>query len=368
MIAALASRTTARILAALAACAVTVVWSAPARADDTATDYCQKVTAHAEGDAALLFAPTVHAQLIRFPTGSPADTTGVQIGRSLQPRAAMSVGLVDVYRGFGVLDMAKADCRRQESVVTLEEVIAQRGDMGRAPALERKLAFLRAHEGAVQEIVRNAEERFLAHTSTLSEVQDVRLHALSFARRLAETQGELSLIKARGHKEPTGSLAESLATYEERTIALENGASHLRNLQPWKLNVTGGVAATPTAEVFGVAELSYNLGGLLQVGAERRAVDARKKELTNARYEMRQQIETVSRELRASAAQSRTQAHTIESELMRMSRDRASLEGTDAPNKHTIVATMTLQMLDLEAEQTFLTALADKQAALAAGK
>jgi hypothetical protein len=367
MIAALASRTTARILAALAAAAVTVAWSASARAEGP-TDYCQKVTAHAEGDAALLFAPTVHAQMIRFPNGTPADASGFQIGRGFQPRGAMSIGVLDIYRGFGVLDVAKADCRRQASVSTLEEVVAQRGDIGRVPALERKLAFLRANAAAVEEIVRNAEERFAAHTSTISEVQDIRLHALAFGRRLEETQRELAVIKARGLVMPVEPLGDALRTYEQRTVDLENSVAHLRNLDPWKLSVTGGVAATPTAEVFGVAELSYNLGGLFRVGAERRAVEARANELKNARYEMRQQIETISRELRANAEQSRLQARTIENELSRMSRDRASLEGTEAPNKHTVVAAMTLQMIDLEAEQTFLTALAEKQSAFGGAK
>jgi outer membrane protein TolC len=267
-----------------------------------------------------------------------------------------------------VLDVAKADCRRQASVSTLEEVVAQRGDIGRVPALERKLAFLRANAAAVEEIVRNAEERFAAHTSTISEVQDIRLHALSFGRQLAETERELAVIKARGLVMPAESLADALRTYEQRTVDLENSVAHIRNLDPWKLSVTGGVAATPTAEVFGVAELSYNLGGLFRVSAERRAVEARAGELKNARYEMRQQIETISRELRANADQSRLQARTIESELSRMSRDRASLEGTEAPNKHTVVAAMTLQMIDLEAEQTFLTALAEKQSAFGGAK
>lgn len=367
MIAALASRTTARILAALAAASVTVAWSGSARAEGP-TDYCRKVTARAEGDAALLFAPTLHGQLIRFPTGSPADTTGLQIGTGVQPRASLSIGVLDIYRGVGVLETAKADCRRQASVSSLEEIIAQRVDIGRVPALERKLGFLRANEPAVKELVKNAEDRFAAHTSTLSEVQDIRLHALSFGRQIAEAERELAVAKARGLAMPEGALVDILRGYEHHTVELEARVSHLRNLEPWKLGVSGGVAATPSAEVFGIIELSYNIGGLFSVGAQRRAVDARASELKNARYEMRQQIETIARELRANADQSRLQARAIESELTRMSRDRASLEGTEAPNKHTVIATMTLQMIDLEAEHTFLTALAEKQSSFGGGK
>jgi prophage DNA circulation protein len=346
---------------------MTVAWSASARAEGP-TDYCQKVTARAESDAALLIAPTVHAQLVRFPNGSAVDPSGFQIGRGFQPRAALSLSFIDIYKGFGVLDVAKADCLRQQTASTLEEVVAQRADIGRAPALERKLAYLRSNEAAVKELVRNAEERFAAHTTTIAEVQDVRLHSLSFARRLADTERELAAIKARGLSMPAQPLAEILRTYEERTVAVENDAAHVRNLAPWKFTVTGGVAATPRADYFGVAELSYNLGGLFSVGSERNAVEARANELKNARYEMRQQVETITRELRVNAEHSRQQAKVLEDELLRMSKDRASLDGAEAPNKHTLVATMTLQMIELESEHTFLVAYAEKQAAVGGSK
>jgi hypothetical protein len=367
MIAALASRTTARVLTALAAAAVTVVWSTSACADGP-TDYCRKVTAHAQADAALMFAPTVHAQLIRFPAGSPSDTTGLQTGSGLQPRAAMTVGIVDIYRGIGTLDSARADCLRQESASPLEEVIAQRADIGRAPALERKIAFLRSREAAVGEIERLAEERFAAHVSTLSELEDIRLHTLSFARGLAEAERELAVIRASGLSLPADSLVEALSTYEKRAMDLESTVTHLRNVRPWQLNVTGGVAATPGAEVFGVAELSYNFGGLFHVSAEQRGLDARAAELKNARYEMRFQIESIARQLRANADQSRLQAHMLEAELARLARDRAAIDGSDASRMPAILAMMTLQMIDVEAEQTFLVALADAQSSFGRAK
>jgi hypothetical protein len=160
---------------------------------------------------------------------------------------------------------------------------------------------------------------------------------------------------------PTAPIGEVLKSYEERTIELENRVAHVRNLEPWKFGVIGGVAANPTIDAYGVAELSYNFGGLFSVGAERRAVDARAAELKSARYEMRKQVEVMILELRISAEQSRRQARALEDELVKMSRERASLDGTEAPNKHTVLATMTLQMIELEAEQRFLVELAAAQ-------
>jgi hypothetical protein len=356
-----------RLLAVLVATAMPVVWSASAYAEGP-TDYCQKVTARAEADAALLMAPTAHVQLIRYPNNGAADPSGFQLGHGLQPRAALSIGFVDIYKGFGVLDAAKAECGRQASASSLEEVVAQRADIGRLPALERKLAFLREQSAAVQELVRNAEERFAAHTTTLSEVQDIRIKALSFAGRTAETETEIALIKARGFTMPTAPIGDVLKSYEERTVELENRVAHVRNLEPWKFGVIGGVAANPTVDAYGIAELSYNFGGLFSVGAERRAVDARAAELKNARYEMRKQVEIIIRELRISAEQSRRQARALEEELVKMSRERAALDGTEAPNKHTVLATMTMQMIELEAEQRFLVALAAAQSSFGGAK
>jgi hypothetical protein len=353
------TRTSRAHVCAAAVTLLVTAGTADARAEDS--DYCQRVTARAESEAALLIAPTAHVQMIRFPNNGSADPSGFQLGHGLQPRAAVSIGFVDIYKGFGVLDVARAECSRQASASTLEEIIAQRADIGRLPALERKLAFLREQDGAVQEIVRNAELRFAAHTTTLPEVQELRIRALGFARRISDAELEISLIKARGLTMPAEPLADVLRTYEERSVETEDRVAHIHNLEPWKFGVIGGVAANPTVDAYGIAELSYNFGGLFSVGAERRAVGARASELKNARYEMRYQVEVLVRELRASAEQSRRQAWAIEQELARMVLDRTSLAGTDAPNKHTVIATMTLQMIDLEAEQRFLTALAATQ-------
>lgn len=361
------ARRTRRTLATLSACAMTVAWSASARAEGP-SDYCQRVTARAESDAALLIAPTAHVQLIRFPNNGPADPAGLQIGSGIQPRAALSVGFVDIYKGFGVIEVARADCRRQASASTLEEVVALRADIGRRPALQTKLAFLRANAGVVKELVRNAEERFAAHTTTLTEVQDIRIRALSFARRTAETEHEIALLDERHLTLPAEPLSEVLRAYEARTLEVEDRLAHVRNLEPWKFGVVGGVAATPAADVYGVAELSYNFGGLFRAAAERHAVAARAGELKNARHEMRHQLDTMMRELRASAEHSRQQARALEVELIRMMRERASLEGVEAPNKLAVLAMMTLQMIDLEAEQRFLTTLAAAQSGVGGAK
>ncbi|MBX3200831.1 MAG: hypothetical protein KF894_22020 [Labilithrix sp.] len=340
--------------------------SRTARAEE-ATDYCRKVTARAEGDAALLFAPTLHAQVIRYPASGVADVTGMQVGSGVQPRAAMSLGLIDIYRGLGVLDAAKTDCSRQQTAAALQETMIHRGDIGRRPALERESDYLHSQRSVVEGLVRDVEARFAAGIETLLEVHELRRRAFEIERRIAEVDLEIEVLKKRRDGEPE-SLAEALQAYESRAVAHEESVAHVRNLQPWKLDVRGGATMNGPVDAFAVAELAYNFGGIFHVGAERRAVSARAAELRNARYEMRQQIERLMSELRASAEKAKAQVRVIDQEIERIAIDRASIEALDAPKKPHVLAVLTLEAIQLEAKRAYLSTLAERHAATGGAK
>jgi len=365
MFAKIGSRTRKHTLGAIAAACVSFGWLHSAHADDS-SGYCAKVMARAQSDAARLFAPTIRGQVIRFPVGTPADTSGLQVGRSLQPRAAVSVGVIDIYKGFRVLDVAEAECLRQASAAELSYLFSRREDLGRQLALEKKIAYLETQSGRVAALVKAAEDRFAAHTSTVSELQQVRAAALVVNQSLAAAQADLASVKARGAASASEPIESLVRTHEHRSLELERRVSRLRGLDAWGIGLSGGVAATPTAEVFGVAEVSYNFGGLFSSRADRRAEAARAEELQHARYEMRQQFKTVVEELRANAEHSRSQAKLIQDELERIATLRASLEATDAPNRPAAEATLALRAIELESERTFFLALSEAQRALGA--
>ena len=79
---------------------------------------------------------------------------------------------------------------------------------------------------------------------------------------------------------------------------------------------------------------------------------------------MRQQVEALRRELRAQAGIIRRQAQRIEQEIQRLVSERTAIEPTDAPNKQHVLAILSLQIIDMEAERVFLSALADRQSAI----
>lgn len=348
-------------LLALAVAGFVAMSATEARADEQSSDYCRKVTATAEADASLLFAPTLSAEVIRFPASGVADKNGLQQGNGVQPRASMTIGLVDMYRGIGVLDVARNDCRRQDVAVVLQEVLAQRADVGRLPALERKLELLRSRKPEVDALVRAAEERFDARASTLLEVHELRRKAAEIARATSDTERDIEILRRRGFAPPAQPIAELLKAYEERAISYEASVSHVRKLQPWQLNVTGGITTQPTTDYFGVIQLSYNVGGLFRNPAENRALEARTQEVRRARYEVRQQVEALVEELRIEARRSQAQVAAFDVELARIARERASLDGLDAPNKAQVLAALALEAIELEAERTYLVTLADRQ-------
>jgi|GEM_PF-2998163 len=340
-----------------------------ANADDSSTDYCKKTMARANADAALLFAPTAMAQVIRFPQSAFIDPTAMQLGRDVQPRGAVSIGFVDIYKGVGVIEMGKKDCLRQDSLVRLQEVIVQRDDLVRRTAVERKLGYLRSREGDIEAVLKQVEDRFQAGAATLIQVREVRRKALELSAKA--TEAEMALEGMR--KPPPGgasleSLDKMVTEYEAHAVAYEKSVEHVRNLAPWKLGVTAGVIPAPEFDYFGVVELSYNFGGLFQLSAESRAVAARTAELKNARYELRAQVAEMKRQLAAQADVLRRRTALLQGEMDRVARERASIEATDAPAKAQMLAALTLESIDLEAERIFLNALADRQGTIGGGK
>mgnify|MGYP001160562884 CR=1 FL=1 len=374
------ARVSPRSLSIAIACVLSGVISltvGEARADDavdvtgrqsSTRDYCRKVTARAEADSALLFAPSVHAQVIRFPSTGFADTTGMQLGSGLQPRAALSLGVIDIYKGFAVRGVAQKDCLRQEVAMPLQEMLSRQEEAGLEAALSEKLAYLHARIPEQQAIVAQAQARFEAGACTLVEVHELRRRVLESAARVAEAERALAGVRSRSSGAPTESIGELLERYEQRSVEYEDSVEHLRRITPWKLNVSGGVTARPDVDYFGFVELSYNIGGLFQGAAEARATAARTAELKNARYEARHQVEALRRELSEKAAILRRHARAIEEEIQRVSKELAAIDETEAPNKSHVQAMLTLQVIDLEAERRFASTLAERQGAIGGRK
>jgi hypothetical protein len=348
---------------------LTLVAAAPsAHADEPApSDYCRKVTAQAQSDAALLFAPSITAQLVKYPESGIADAAGFQVGHGVQPRIALGVGLVDMYRGVGVLDVAHADCERAARSEDLEAILAEKDDLGRLPALEHERDYLRRRAPEVSALVAKAEERLAARTSTVLEVNELRRRALEIDRKTNQVEGDIARLAqrhARGSAATAAAIGTLLADYERSARTYEERVSHVRSLQPWKLNVSGGVVAQPAADVFGLVEVVYNLGAIPHNAADSRAVEARTQELEHARYELRAQVTLLRDEMRVSADTAEREIASLDTHVARLDAERRTVATSDAPNAGHVAAALLLETIELEADRTYLAALADARKAI----
>ena len=343
-----------RLFAAGAALAVTATSSA-AKADDS--PYCRKVRAHAAGDAALLVAPTLQAQGVRFPNNGVADA-GVTTGTGYQVRAALSWSPLDFYKGFRVIRMGDADCERQEAVVTAQQVLLYGEDYGRLPAYRKQGEFLAARRGAWNAIVAKNDERLEARVTSLLDANEVRGRAAELDLKVAQVGGNIGRLEARGVDDYRGMLSSLMSAVEDTSMRYEREASHLRSLDAWQLSVTGGV--TPLykpLDYYGVVQIGFNLGAFSRNGSETRYLDARAEELRKARYELREQLRRFRQQVRVTSAQAAREVQIVDSKVASLAGARQSLEHSEATNAPHAMAVIDLELMSAESERVFLTAL-----------
>lgn len=345
-------------LAILTACASIALVAVPSGARAEETSYCRKVRARATGDAALLFAPTVQAQAIRFPTGAGGTIdAGPTSGSGFQARASLSWSPLDFYRGFGVMRTGDADCERGDAQMTAQRLLHYGEDYGRLHAHRAQAAFLVSRESDVAAIVAKSEERLANHVTSLLDTNELKARASELERKKVFSRSEVSRLEARGVDSYRGDISRLVADVEAKTMKFEREASHLHKLDGWDLRVTGGVVPHDQPQVFGYVQLGFNTGTFARIASESTYLDARAEELRKARYELRDQLERFQGQLRAMASDARGQRAIVASRISALSAARQALVSSESPNAPHAMAVLDLEILTAEAENVFLTTL-----------
>lgn len=334
--------------------------AAPTVATAEPSPYCRKVEARADGDAALLFAPKVQADAIKFPDSSAIDA-GVLKGTGVQFRGGLSWSPLDFYKGFRVLRVAEADCKTHESIVSIQELLAHGEDFGRLPALRKQAAFLASSRTTWEAIAQKADERASAHVTPVLDANEVRIRVSELARRHAQIEGEIAALEARGLQEYRGMLSSLLESYNSNATRLEREATHIRSLDAWDVNVTGGVIphAAPL-DYYAVVHVSFNLGAFSRNAADTRYLDARAEEMRKARYETQSQIERFRRTAKVGANRARRETELLDKQIASIVTVRDALSTSDAPNAPHTLSIIELGRISLESERTFTSALAEE--------
>ena len=349
-------------LAALGACASVMISSTAARAEDSPN--CRKVRARAASDAALLYAPTVQAQGIKFPNNGTIDS-GVTTGAGYQFRAALTFSPLDFYKGFRVQRVGEADCQQHEQVVSAREILAQGSDYGRLPALRKQVEYLDSRRSDYEAITAKSDERVAAHVSSLRDAAELRSRVAVLMRSREQSQGDADRLEARGVEAFRGSLVTLVSAAEQEMMRFEQEASHVRKLDAWDFRVTGGVIPQDRpVDYFGIVQVGFNFGAFSRNAQEARYLEARSDELKKARHELRDEVQKFQAQLKSASAQAKRELAIVDKHAELLTADKQTLEQTDSSNAAHALALISLDSILVESERVYLNNLITELARL----
>jgi hypothetical protein len=333
--------------------AALVAAAAPALAESSAE--CERVRALADSQAALLYAPSLEVHGGKFPE-SVAVEPSARTGDDYQLRAALSLSLLDVYKGRRVEWAAEHECAQREAARALEEVLLQAADYGRLPALQRTARFLEERRARWRKIEQQAQQGLAARVVSLLEADEVQQRCVELERRAAAVAGEIARLEALGAATaPQEQLTALLHAADDAALEYEREASHLRSLEAWEVRVTGGAAPNGgSTDYFGVAHVRFNLGAFAQRAAEQRAIAAREAELQSSRSELRERLRMFRGVAAGNASHAARAAGVVSERLASLRALRATLEGARASMAVLARSLVELEVIAGEAELVFL--------------
>lgn len=317
--------------------------------------FCRRARARAAADASLLFAPTVIAQGIKFPTVGSTDA-GVTVGTGYQFRAGLSVSPLDIYKGLRVVSTGEAECEQHEARTEAATLLTSGEDAARLPALEREAEYLDAQRHLEDEILSTTDERVSAKLISLLEQNEVLRRSAALARERARIAGQRRALEVRGVRPFRGNVTSVVNVVELRTMRYERQAAHVRSLAPWHFTVMGGVVPhLAPVDFFGVVQLGVNLGTFSRNANETSYLEAREEEVKAARYEIPAQLRALTRQAQSSAQAAERELASVEKEAAALTASRAALEKSDASHAPHARAIVVLDLILVEARRTYLT-------------
>lgn len=343
------------VVGALVSCAST------AQADET--PYCRKVEERAAADASLLFAPQLQLQGVRFPQNGTIDT-GITTGKDYQFRAGLTLSPIDVYKGFKVQDIAKADCASHEATASAAQVLAQGADYGRLPALKKQAATLEAMRSQWEMIVKQADDRFDAHITSLLEANEVRSRGTELEKKLEQVKLDIATLESKGIDTKASPKLTELADQVEKTsMEFEHQATHVRSLDAWDIRFTGGLVPQQSpVDWYGVVSLSFNFGTFSHNSHDASYLDARREELKTAKYELRDQVKRFGDQIKAAHSSAQKQLEIAKKQGTPLEAAKAALAKSDAQGAPHALAIVELELMFIETDKVFLEALSTELA------
>lgn len=340
-------------------CGLAVAFAASPLTAAADSAYCRAVRARASADASLLMSPQIVTQALRYPDFYIAN--GVGSARA-QARAGLAYSLVDLYKGFGVLSVAEAECEAHASRAAIEELLLQGSDLCRLPALHAQVAFLEEKQGEWQSLLSREEERFARRLITLTELTEIRIRAAQLERQLARAGAELRHLSSTGVRRPDSPLSSLSGRYLARAGEVEQRVSHVRSLSAWQLKLAGG-ATTISADRpdwYGLLEVSFNLGAFAERRSDARFLEAQSETLATDPAELVGRVEELKTRMRGTRSQAASELVAIERHRSQVAQARRTLESAEPAAAAHAAALLSYDDISIGAEETYLRALRDE--------
>ncbi len=322
-----------------------------ARADDSA--YCRKTQARAASDASPLFAPTVGVQGIRFPRSGQVDI-GSTVGNGYQARGFVSLSVTDLLKGIRVLDVGRADCAQHEALVVLNEFLTSAKEHAELLSFRALSKFLVERRDQWRTLADRATARLERNVITLVEFNEIQKRVDVLEHKAVMAEGEVTKIEAHEPRVPEPSLNSLELQYRDKALKYEGEISRLRKLQPWGFKLTGGVTAATQADWYGLAEISFNLGGISRYGQEASYLSARADEIRRARYEPSESVRRFRAEVAAIVERAEKDLQVLERTAKLLGNARSLLEQSETGSASHARDVLTIEQLEIAADAVYL--------------
>lgn len=338
---------------------VVLTVSATAFADPGAGSfYCRKVQAKAGAEQALLLAPRLLVQGLRYPTGQVLDPNTFGVA-GVQMRAGLSFSATDFVKGLLLPSIADSDCERQDSQTELESLMESASHWGERPALDAQVAYLIEKQRTWAALLEAEEQLFARRAVTLLELNEFRARITELERRLSQTRGRSAQMASEENPTPRP-LAEARARYLSQVERFERNSAGARALDAFGLRVWGGASISdrPT-DWFAVAEFTVSLGGIHQAVQDRRYVAARLDEATQARYELGDRSKDLEQRLKMQKAQALEELKLLDTEIAGFEKTRTSLETISVHGADHAIGVLKLEEISKGADRVYLRRLVE---------
>ena len=349
---ALGSALGAALAAALAAPA--------ARAEESASGYCDWVEGVAASESALLFSPAVFASL-GFLDQGPIAIAPEATGDDMRITAGVSYRITGVIEGIAVRRRARAECRRHRA-------LARVGDATLRRALEARAAVLEEALGRSDRLLDRTERDLAGRRVTAQDATALRLRVDELRARAARTRAEIAALGAPGGGgEGEGDAGGALLAYHQADREVARQEARLRRTRAFDLSVRAGYDAftgpidDDESPLFAVVQVGVNLGALLPGGAEERAASGRRRFIEEERGGA---AEPSLRALRVLAAEQRRRAEQTAVLVADLEKQLADLEQVGGDTGRRFRDTVWFELVKVRAEHAYLRAHAAGLAAL----